>query len=139
MHARPAPKILILESQMIIAADVYLQFLKLGYEVIGINTCFEDALKTIERNRPDIVLMNIDLPGEATRLRAARILLESFQIPAVLLSTGIDMEMFEGLKAVQPYAVVTKPFDSQGLQSGIETALHRMAAEGLWRKKMKCN
>ena len=126
------PKILIIENQMIIAADVSLQLSKLGYKVIGINTRSVDALVTIENNRPDIVLMNIDLQGKVNGLRTARAIVETFQIPIIFLSANTNKEIFNGAVETQPYAYITKPFDKNGLRRGIEMTLARMVAEGLW-------
>jgi CheY-like chemotaxis protein len=137
MFKQHGPKILIVENQMIIAADVSLQFSKLGYDVIGINTRSEDALKTIASNRPDIVLMNIELQGKAEGLRTARIILENFQIPVVFLSANTDKELFKDVIDTKPYAFITKPFEKKDLQRGIETALARMVVEGHWKKQNK--
>lgn len=130
-----APKILILESRMIIAADVSFQFSKLGYDVIGINTRAEDALKTIETNRPDIVLMNIEMQGEESGIETARIILETFRIPVVFLSAHTGQETFKRVLTAQPYAFIRKPFETKDLQRGIETTLDQMTVEGLWKKQ----
>ena len=131
MQRQPPPKILILESQMIIAADISLQFSKLGYDVIGINTRAEDALKTIATSRPDMVLINLEWQADAAGIEAARIILETFRIPVIFLSAGTDRELFKGIIAARPYAFIAKPFEKKDLQRGVETALNRMAAEGL--------
>lgn len=127
------PKILILENQMIIAADVCLQCSKLGYQVIGINSRVEDALKTIQVNRPDIVLMNIGMKEKMNGLMSDRIILDSFQVPVVLMSSYTDKTTFNQIIEVKPYAFISKPFEKNDLQKGIETALSRMEAEGLMR------
>ena len=137
MQTNPAPKILILESQMIIAADISLQFSKLGYDVIGINTRAEDALKTIETSHPDMVLINLEWQAEAEGLGTARIILETFRIPVIFLSADTDRELFRGIIAAQPYAFIAKPFEKKDLQRGVETALKRMTAEGLWARRSK--
>lgn len=134
MQRQSAPKILILENQMIIAADVALQLSKLGYKVIGINTCTKDALKTIEAYRPNIVVMNIEFEGNAKGLKTARTILDTFQTPVVFISANTDKEIFKGVIAAQAYAFITKPFDKKDLRRGIETALNRIAAEGLLNK-----
>lgn len=125
------PKILIIENQMIIAADVCLQCSTLGYQVIGINSRFEDALKTIEVNQPDIILMNIGMKEKMNGLMSARIILSSYQIPVILISSFTDQNTFKQIIEVKPYAFISKPFEKKDLQRGIETALFRMAAEGL--------
>ena len=135
MLTQLSPKILILESQMIIAADVSLQFSKLGYDVIGINTQLEDALITIQNNRPDIVIMNIVRKGKAAGLKMAGIILKTLHIPVVFLSAMADKEIFDEVVEAEPYAFITKPFDEKDLKRGIETTLKRMVAEGLWEKE----
>jgi len=131
MYTHQSPKILIIESQMIVASDVSLQLSKLGYDVIGINTRSADALKTIENNRPDIVLMNINRHGKENGIRTARMISETFQIPVVFLSAHSGREILKRVINVHPYAFISKPFDKKDLQRGIETALDRMAVEGI--------
>lgn len=131
MFKEHSPKILIIESQIIIAADVSLQFSKLGYEVIGISSKVADAMKTIEANRPDIILMNIGIQEKPNRFDTACIIMDTFQIPVVFLSSNTDDNTFKQAIAVQPYAFIPKPFDKKDLQRGIETALYRMTVERL--------
>ncbi|GAB5552548.1 MAG: hypothetical protein Sapg2KO_21390 [Saprospiraceae bacterium] len=131
MYKEHSPKILIIESQIIIAADVSLQFSKLGYEVIGICSKVADAMKTIEANRPDIILMNIGIQEKPNRFDMACIIMDTFQVPVVFLSSNTDKNTFKQAIAVQPYAFIPKPFDKKDLQRGIETALYRMTGERL--------
>lgn len=135
MPIQPIPKILIIENQMIIAADVSLQLSKLGYDVIGIISHFENVLNSIECNRPDIILMNIEIQGKADRIKVAKIILETFQIPVIFLSANTNKEIFKEVIDTQPYAFITKPFDKKDLKRGIETTLKRMVVEGLWAKE----
>ena len=130
----PTPKILILESQMIVASDVSLQLSKLGYDVIGIHTKSEDAFKTIQNNRPDIVLMNIEMQGKGSGIGTAKIISEIFQIPVVFLSAHTGRELFKHVIKAKPYAFIAKPFDKKDLKRGIETALDRKVGEELWQK-----
>ena len=53
-------KILIVEDEMIIAANISLLLTNLGYEVTGILSKGEEALVHIEQNQPDILLLDID-------------------------------------------------------------------------------
>jgi DNA-binding NarL/FixJ family response regulator len=126
------PKILIFESRMIIAADVSLQLSKLGYEVIGIHSKAEGALKTIQLNRPDIIVMNIDTKSSTGGLNTARGIAEILSIPMVFLSAHTDRVLLQQLIHLNPYALITKPFEVKDLQRGLETTLGRMVAEGLW-------
>ena len=55
-------KILIVEDEMIIGANISLQLSKLGYEVTGIISKGEDALLHVRQNQPDMIIMDIQLP-----------------------------------------------------------------------------
>ena len=55
---------MIVEDEMIIGANISLQLSKLGYDVTGIVSRGEEAIAHVKQNRPDIVLMDIQLKGE---------------------------------------------------------------------------
>lgn len=130
-------KILILESQMIIAADISLQLSKLGYNVIGINIHAADALKTIENKRPDIVLMNLNGQGREERISTAGIIQRNFRIPVVFISGHTDREVFKQIIQAQPFAFIAKPFERRDLQRGLNTALNRMRTEDIWKVNIR--
>ncbi len=119
---------------MIIAADISLQLSKLGYNVLGINTCPGDLFKTIKNKCPDIVLMNLKKQNTAQRLRTARTILKTFRTPVIFLSAYTSQDLFKKIIHVQPYAFITKPFELKDLRRGLKTALDRMDAEGYWDK-----
>jgi DNA-binding LytR/AlgR family response regulator len=123
------PKILMVEDDMIIAADISMQLTKLGYEVIGINTRGEDALQTIENNRPDIILMDIVLTGKMNGIEAAKIILEKFQVPVIFLTSNADDVSFQQALTAKPYAFIAKPFQKSHLERTIKLALQRIAVE----------
>lgn len=117
---------------MIIAADVSMQLSKLGYEVIGIHLKAEGVLKTIQLNRPDIILMNIDTGSSTGGLNTARGIAETLSIPMVFLSAHTDRALLQQLSHLNTYALISKPFEEKDLQRSLEMTLRRMVAEGLW-------
>ena len=56
------PKILIVEDEMVIAANISLELTKLGYDVTGIIPRGEEALVHMKENTPDIILMDLQMP-----------------------------------------------------------------------------
>lgn len=123
------PKILMVEDDMIIAADISMQLTKSGYEVIGICTTGEDALKTIENNRPDLILMDIVLTGKMNGIEAAKAILENFQIPLIFLTSNSDDATFQEAITTKPYAFISKPFQKSDLERTIKLTLKRIAVE----------
>jgi two-component system cell cycle response regulator DivK len=55
-------KILIVEDEGIVVADLQAMIKRLGYTVVGTAASGEDAVKQAERLRPDLILMDIQLP-----------------------------------------------------------------------------
>ena len=129
MEKTTAPKILMVEDDMIIAADISMQLAKLGYEVIGISTRGEDALNTIDNNRPDIILMDIVLSGKMNGIETARIILERFQVPVIFLTSNSDDATFQQALTAKPYAFISKPFQKSNLVRTLQLALQRIAVE----------
>lgn len=122
-------KILIVEDDMIAAADISMQLDRLGYEVSGICPRGEDALKNIESTRPDIVLMDVNLKGALNGVETAQRIGERFQIPLIFLTANSDSGTFNRAKATKPYAFISKPFQETDLQRAIELTIERIDAE----------
>jgi len=129
MTTKSVPKILMVEDDMIIAADISMQLTKLGYEIIGINTRAEDALKSIENNRPDLILMDIILTGKMNGIEAAQVVLENFQIPVIFLTSNSDDSTFQQALTAKPYAFISKPFQKAELERTIKLAFQRITVE----------
>ena len=84
-------KILIVEDEMLIAANIAIQLETLGYEVAGIIPRGEEAIKTVQHEKPDLVLMDINLKG--AWLVARRM------IPLMITSTGKSGSYWQGTRA----------------------------------------
>ena len=123
------PKILLVEDDMIIAADLSIQLTKMGYEVIGINTRAEDALKTIKDSRPDIILMDIVLSGKMNGIEAAIIILQEHQIPLIFLTSNTDDATFQRALTAKPYAFIAKPYQKSEIERTLKLTLQRIAVE----------
>ena len=128
-------KILIVEDEMIIAADISMMLNTLGYEVTGITPRGEDALKSIESTRPDIVLMDVGLKGELDGVQTAAQIYEQFFIPVIFLTSNADEATFQRAKATKPYAFISKPFQKSELQRAIELTLERISEETVNEKE----
>lgn len=123
------PKILIVDDEMIVAANISTVFTNLGYEVIGIYTTTEDALQTIDIHPPDIILLDVHMEGNIDGIAAALIIFEDHKIPVIFLTDSPDEETFKRAIATKPYAFIKKPFTNLDLQRGVELTIERMLAE----------
>ncbi|WKK65574.1 LytR/AlgR family response regulator transcription factor [Lutimonas zeaxanthinifaciens] len=119
-------KILIVEDEMIIGANISLQLSKLGYDVTGIVSRGEEAITHLKQNRPDIVLMDIQLKGNMDGIETASKMQTEIDIPIIYLTANADDEHFERAKSTHPYAFISKPFKKLDLQHAIELTLERL-------------
>ena len=121
-------KILIVEDEMIIAAHISLQLTELGYEVTGILPRGEEALSHIKIERPDLVLLDIQLKGKLDGIETAQEIQKEFTIPIIYLTANADKESFNRAKETHPYAFISKPFKKLDLQRAIELTIEHMTA-----------
>lgn len=121
--------ILIVEDEMIIAANISLQLNHLGYEVTGIIPRAEEVLPEIRQHIPDIILMDINLKGDLDGIELVQLIQNEFKIPIIYLTANSDESHFEKAKATNPYAFISKPFKKLDLQRAIELSIVRIEKE----------
>ncbi|CAH8281603.1 LytTR family two component transcriptional regulator [Mariniflexile fucanivorans] len=129
MKTNEPVKILIVEDEMIIAANMSLQLTTLGYEITGILLKGEEALIHIKENKPDIILLDIQLKGTLDGIETAQIIQQDYNIPIIYVTANSDDAHFNKAKTTNPYGFISKPFKKQDLQRTIELAINRFYTE----------
>ena len=79
-----APLVLVVEDEAIIAKDIERSLVALGYQVLGRASSAEDGVQKARSGRPDLILMDIGLPGELDGINAAEIINRDLHIPVEL-------------------------------------------------------
>ena len=118
-------RILIVEDESITAEYLQAVLTDLGYSVIGIVSRGLDAIAEAERNKPDLVLMDIRIKGKMDGVEAARIIRRRFDIPSVYLTAHADLETLSRAKLAEPLGYIVKPLQVPELQATIEIAMHK--------------
>jgi len=121
--------ILIVEDELIIAANLSLQLTHLGYEVIGIIPRAEEVLFQISKQIPDIILMDINLKGDLDGIEVVHLIQKEYKIPIIYLTANSNEAHFNRAKETNPYAFVSKPYKKLELQRAIELTLVRIQEE----------
>ena len=124
-------RILIVEDEMVIGANISLQLSKFGYEVTGIIPRGEEALVHVRENQPDIVLLDINLKGSIDGIQTAEIMQKEHDIPVIYLTANADDAHFNRAKATHPYAFISKPYKSLDLKRAIELTAGRLQSDSL--------
>ena len=128
----PAGKrILVVEDDALVARALALRLVVLGYAVAGPVASGEEAVAAAARERPDLVLMDIVLPGAVDGIDAARVIIDEQPVPLLYLTAYADEERFARARITAPHAYLIKPYSDRELQLAIELALQRHQHEAL--------
>ena len=119
-----ARRILIVEDQRLVAADIENTLKKLGYVVVGSVSSAEDAISKSEEMRPELVLMDVRLRGKMDGIQAAEIIRDRFGLPVVYLTAYADEETILRAKKTTPFGYLVKPFNERELRATIEIAFY---------------
>jgi len=122
-----SPRVLVVEDERIVAFDIAAQLKGLGYRVAETVASGKDAVDRALALCPDLVLMDIKLPGEMDGIEAARRIQSRLDIPVVYLTAYGDEATVARAKQTNVYGYIMKPFDERDLRIGVELALCRHA------------
>lgn len=125
----PAPRILIVEDEALIATEIEFALRRLGYGVAGKARNGDKALDLMANCRPDLALLDIDIQGTLSGIDLARVIRRKYNYPFVFLTAFSDRATLDSLKDTMPYGYIVKPFNRGELLSTIELALHKFADE----------
>ena len=130
-------KILVVDDEAIITMQLEERLTAMGYTVAGMAASGEDAVDKARRIRPDLVLMDIVMPGKMNGIEAAKIVTQELDIPVVFVTSYADDAIIEKAKSVRPYGYIVKPFNELEIKAAIEVALFRKATEREEQKLIK--
>jgi len=112
-------RLLIVEDDMIIAANMSLQLTKLGYEITGIESRGEEAIIHAKLNVPDIILMDVNLKGAIDGVETVKAIQRIVNIPIIYITANNDDPTFIRAKKTQPHAFISKPINGMVLHRTI--------------------
>jgi len=115
-------KLLIVEDDPIIAADLERSMKKMGYQVMEAVDSGEEALDLIKQEAPDLVLMDIQLEGDLDGVDTAHMISRIAPIPIIYLTSNTDERTFNRAKLTQPHGFLSKPFRLTDIKHSIDLA-----------------
>jgi len=115
-------KIGIVEDELVIARTIISTLDELGYSHCGPAINYTEAIEMLENNKPDLLLLDIQLSGKKDGIDVAQKLNELYQIPFIFLTANSDGETIDRAKKVKPHAYIVKPFTKEELFAAIEIA-----------------
>lgn len=118
--------VLIIEDEMIVAMDIQCALEKLHFNVTDIATNYHDALESVQKNRPDILLADINLVNSKNGIETAKDIQQITQIPIIYLTAySNEKTVYEAAKT-NPIGYINKPFTISDLKTNILLAVHKI-------------
>ncbi|HEX3002361.1 MAG TPA: response regulator, partial [Methanoregula sp.] len=127
-------KILVVDDEAIITMQLEERLTAMGYNVVGMAVSGQEAIEKARKLAPDLVLMDIVMPGKMNGIEAAKTIIGELDIPVVFVTSYADDTIIAKAKQVGPYGYIVKPFNELEIKAAIEVALFRKAAEQEMKK-----
>ncbi len=117
-------KIGIVEDEMIIAEALSEILKSIGYDIPEPASNYDEALVLIEQEKPDLILLDINLNSRLSGIDLAQTISQRYPIPYIFLTANTDKATLEQAKKVRPMAYLAKPITRDQLYSSIEIAIY---------------
>lgn len=124
-----AKKLLIVEDEASVAADLADELSNIGYDVCGIANNGKEAIELTRLHKPDLVLMDIVITGEMDGIQTAAVITKSFGAAVIFLTAYNDSEIVRRAAETVPYGFLTKPYQFKELHAIIEVARYKYILE----------
>jgi len=121
-----SPRILIVEDEGLVARDIQITLLRMGYTVLGVASSSEKAIELSQIHKPDLIFIDIMLLNDQMDgIEVAEKINKQLDIPIVYLTAYSDERTLIRAKVTEPYGYLLKPFLPKDLKISIEMALYK--------------
>lgn len=101
-------KIMIVEDEFIIADKLEELLIGNGYEVLPIKDSYKDSIDLLNKEIPDLALLDIKIKGDKDGIELAAYIYKFFNIPVIFLSAYTDPKTLLRVKAAHPNTFIIK-------------------------------
>jgi DNA-binding response OmpR family regulator len=121
--------VLIVEDETIVAFDIESIVESFGYRVTNSVINYEQALKSIEMDTPNIIFMDINLKNSKNGIETAKEIQKIKEIPIIYLTAFSDDETLQRAIETNPIGYLLKPFSKEDIKSIMKLSLHKIASK----------
>ncbi|RPJ05324.1 MAG: response regulator, partial [Deltaproteobacteria bacterium] len=100
-----------------------------GHEVVGSASSGQEAIDLAATLSPDIVIMDISMPGEMDGIEAAETIRSTLGIPSIFMTAHSELPIIEKSRQADPYGYLIKPVQNIGARIVLDSALNRLYTE----------
>lgn len=122
-------KVLIAENDTLVTLVLKQQLHSLGFKVSDAVRNTNDALKSIDKYRPDLIMLDFSLEGKSSGNEIAELIQVKTDVPIIYLISDSDEIDFEAEAASVAGGYLLKPFNERELELSIDLALTKYRHE----------
>ncbi|XDD51646.1 response regulator [Leptospira sp. WS92.C1] len=122
-------RILIVEDEQLVAKDLQLVLLNMGYDVPSIASSGEDAMIILPALNPHLIITDIRLGSKPDGIELAAMIRSKYDLPVIYLTAFTDDDTLKRAQLTEPYGYVIKPFSARELQITIEITIFKHKIE----------
>jgi PAS domain S-box-containing protein len=120
---------LVVDDERVITMYLEELLTNFGYDVVGLASNGAEAIEMARKFVPDLILMDIIMPGERNGIDAANEIKDELDIPIIFLTAFADDKIVEKAKYSAPFNYIVKPFQAQEIKVAIEIAVYKKEIE----------
>jgi len=118
-------KVLIVEDEMLVAADLHDNLSKLDFDVVGIASSGEEAITKAGKYLPDVILMDIMLQGELDGIQTAHSIILEYDIPVIFTTAYNDNSTLQRVTESDSFGYMHKPYNIPELSTNINIVINK--------------
>lgn len=123
-------RVLIIEDEAIIAMDIESIVASMGHAVTGIARTSARAIELARRDRPDLILADIQLADDSSGIDAVNEILKTFPDVPVIFITAFPERLLTGDRP-EPAFLISKPYGEEQVRSAVSQAMFFSSTEGM--------
>lgn len=130
MAASVAGKVMVIEDEAIIAMDLCGIVEAMGHAVTGVARTRTEAVNLAARERPDLILADIQLADNSSGIDAVNDILRQFSDLPVIFITAFPERLLTGERP-EPAFLINKPYTEEQVRSAVSQAMFFASTETL--------
>jgi DNA-binding LytR/AlgR family response regulator len=121
--------VFVVEDELIHQEAIKIALEELGFELSGLCDNADDAFAQINKHNPDVVLVDIALPGINNGITLAQRIHDELHIPHVFTTSFTQEQIIKDAAKTSPSGYLTKPVEPGNLKASILLALNQPLSE----------
>jgi len=123
-------RVFIIEDDLIHAEAMKIVLEELDFELAGECNNADEAFDLIKKAKPDVLLVDISLPGVMNGMTLANKVHEELGVPHIFTTSMTHDDIIDQAVSTKPVAYLRKPVDDVSLRAAIKLAIHSVPVAG---------